>query len=146
MNAESPVCFEDVAEGDEAPPDTLVREVSRTDWVVYAGASGDHNPMHSDEVAAKAAGLPSVFGHGMFTAGVLASALHRRYGVGSLRRFKVRFARQVWPGEAMTAMSKVIRKYEQDGQGLVDLECGIVNQRGEVTITGEATAALRRRG
>jgi hypothetical protein len=57
--------FEDIGEGDEAPVRTLV--LDRTDLVVYAGASGDYNPMHHDEVKAKQAGQPSVFGHGMFS-------------------------------------------------------------------------------
>ena len=136
------VRFNEVNEGDNPPPVTIVESVARMDWVAYAGASGDFNPMHTDETAAKAAGLPSPFGHGMFTAGVLATALTERFGVGSLRRFKVRFVRQVWPGEAMIASHKVLRKYEEDGEKRVDLECAIVNQRGEVTVNAEATAAL----
>ena len=56
--------FEDVSEGDEAP--VLTHVLTRTDLVAYAGASADFNPMHHDEVAAVAAGQPSVFGHGMF--------------------------------------------------------------------------------
>jgi acyl dehydratase len=53
--------YDDVSEGDEAPASS--HELTRGDLVAYAGASGDMNPMHTDEVAAKQAGLPSVFGH-----------------------------------------------------------------------------------
>ena len=66
---------------------------------MYAGASGDFNPMHTDEVAAQAAGLPSVFGHGMFTAGLLATAVTNYVGIGNLKSYRVRFTKQTWPGE-----------------------------------------------
>ncbi|MEO6469799.1 MAG: MaoC/PaaZ C-terminal domain-containing protein, partial [Acidimicrobiia bacterium] len=65
--SEAKLFFDDVTAGDVAPE--FAHELTRTDLVMYAGASGDFNPMHTDEVQAQAAGLPSVFGHGMFTAG-----------------------------------------------------------------------------
>ena len=139
---EQKIRFADLVEGETAPPITMVKEVGRMDWVAYAGASGDFNPMHTDESAARKAGLPSPFGHGMFTAGVLATSLTDRFGIGRLRRYKVRFVRQVWPGEAMIAVQKVVKKYVKDGENLVDLECNIVNQKGELTVSGEATAAV----
>ena len=87
--AEQKLYFEDVSEGDEAP--VVTHELTRTDLVQYAGASGDFNPMHHDEVKAQQAGLPSVFGHGMFSAGFLARAVTDYVGVGSLTKYKVRF-------------------------------------------------------
>ena len=58
--------------------------------------------MHHDEVAAQAAGLPSVFGHGMFTAGLLATAVTNYVGIGNLKSYRVRFTKQTWPGEMLT--------------------------------------------
>ena len=138
------VFFEDVNEGDEAPERS--HELTRTDLVQYAGASGDFNPMHHDEVKAKEAGLPSVFGHGMFSAGLLATALTDYVGVGNLKRYKVRFSRQTWPGELFTTKIKVTGKRKENGDNLVDLECTLVNQEGEVKVSGEAAAALPSRG
>src|ERR1700688_1536416 len=91
--------YEDVTEGDEAPVRSHV--LNRTDLVAYAGASGDFNPMHHDEVKAKAAGQPSVFGHGMFSMGLLGTAVTDYVGVGNVTRFTVRFARQTWPDEEL---------------------------------------------
>ena len=71
--AEEKLFFDDVNEGDEAP--VVSHQLTRTDLVMYAGASGDFNPMHHDEVKAKEAGLPSVFGHGMFSMGLLGRAI-----------------------------------------------------------------------
>jgi acyl dehydratase len=144
LMGEHKLFFEDVNEGDEAP--ALTHELTRTDLVQYAGASGDFNPMHHDEVKAQAAGLPSVFGHGMFSAGLLATALTNYVGVGNLKRYKVRFAKQTWPGEVFTTQVKVTGKRKEDGDNLVDLECTLVNADGEVKVSGEAVAALPSHG
>jgi acyl dehydratase len=144
MMSEQKRFFEDVNEGDEAP--VLTHELTRTDLVQYAGASGDFNPMHHDEVKAQAAGLPSVFGHGMFSAGLLATAITNYVGIGNLTRYKVRFAKQTWPGEVFSTQIKVTGKRKEDGANLVDLECTLVNGDGEVKVAGEAVAALPSRG
>jgi acyl dehydratase len=141
---ETKLHFEDVAEGDEAP--VLSHELTRTDLVMYAGASGDFNPMHTDETKAQAAGLPSVFGHGMFSAGLLGTALTNWVGIGNLKRYKVRFAKQTWPGEVFSTKITVKAKRKEEGANLVDLDCTLVNQDGEVKVAGEATAALPSRG
>ncbi len=138
--SEQKLFFDDVNEGDTAP--AFSHELTRTDLVQYAGASGDFNPMHSDEVAAQAAGLPSVFGHGMFTMGILGKALTDYVGVGNLKRYSVRFTKQTWPGEKLTTKVTVAKKYEDDGEHRVDLECEVVNQDGEAKVSGSATAAL----
>lgn len=138
--AERKLFFEDVSEGDEAPE--FSHELTRTDLVMYAGASGDFNPMHHDEVAAQASGLPSVFGHGMFTAGLLGKALTDYVGVGNLRTYKIRFTKQTWPGETLTTHVKVARRYDEGSEHRVDLECTVTNQDGEPKISGVAVAAL----
>jgi acyl dehydratase len=130
--------FEDVNPGDEGPP--LSHALTRTDLVMYAGASGDFNPMHTDEVAAKAAGLPSVFGHGMFSAGLLGTALTNYVGIGNLKSYKVRFTKQTWPGETLT--TKVVVTEKRSDTSEVVLACELVNQDGEAKIAGQAVAAL----
>jgi acyl dehydratase len=136
--------FEDVAEGDQAP--ILSHELTRTDLVRYAGASGDLNPMHTDEVAAQAAGLPSVFGHGMFSMGLLGRALTDYVGIGNLRRYQVRFTKQTWPGEVLSSSITVSGTRTEGDEHLVDLECSLANADGEVKVAGEAVAALPSRG
>jgi len=138
--AESKLFFDDVSEGDAAPEFT--HELTRTDLVTYAGASGDFNPMHHDEVAAQKAGLPSVFGHGMFTMGMLGKVLTDYVGVGNLRTYKVRFTKQTWPGEKLTTKVTVAKKYDEDGEHRVDLDCSVVNENGEAKVSGVAVAAL----
>ena len=139
--------FDDLLVGDEAPP-LVVEGLSRTHFVRYAGASGDFNPMHHDDTIATSVGNPSVFGHGMLTAGLMARVLKDWFGPDALRRYQVRFSKQVWPGETLTCTAKVtgIRDAEESGIGLVDVECQVVNQDGEAKLTGTATAAVPKRG
>ena len=136
--------FEDVNEGDEAPE--LRHQLTRTDLVMYAGASNDFNPMHTDEVKAKDSGLPSVFGHGMFSMAFLGKALTDYVGAGNLRTYKVRFAKQTWPGETFVTKVVVKAKRKENGDNLVDLDVSLMNQDGEVKVVGEATAALPPKG
>jgi acyl dehydratase len=137
--------FEDVQDGQEIPPFVL-ENLTRTDLVRYAGASGDFNPIHHDEEFARLAGNPTVFGHGMLTAGILARCLTDFVGIDGLRRYKVRFATRVWPGDTITCRGRVTRKYEESGERRIDGEVAAVNQKGEVAVTGTFTAALPSRG
>ena len=127
--------YEDVAPGDTAP--AVSHTLTRTDLVMYAGASGDFNPMHHDEIAAQGAGLPSVFGHGMFTAGLLATAVTNYVGVGNLASYRVRFTKQTWPGEVLT--TSVVVREKRAGNEVV-LDCSVTNEQGEAKIQGEAVA------
>ena len=132
--------FDDVTVGDEAR--VLVHKLTRTDLVKYAGASGDFNPMHHDEVLAQAAGQPSVFGHGMFSMGLLGSALTDYVGVGNVQRYQVRFARQTWPDEVLSTKIVVAAKREEGGKKLLDLVVTLANGDGETKVVGEATAEV----
>jgi acyl dehydratase len=129
-----------LTEGVEAP----VKEVtlSRTDLVVYAGASGDYNPMHHDEVKAQKAKLPSVFGHGMLSMGILGTALTDFVGIDNLRHYSVRFVKQTWPGETLRTKIVVKGTREEGGETLVDLDCTLENADGEAKVAGEATAVV----
>jgi acyl dehydratase len=118
----------------------VVENLSRTQIVMYAGASGDFNPIHHDEVfATKGAGYPSVFAHGMLTMGLTGRLLTDWLGDGVLGSFGVRFVRQVWPGDTLTAKGTV-KSVGADGR--VEIEVVTTNQRGEPVVAGEAVARL----
>src|SRR6476660_184362 len=118
--------YDDVKIGDLAP--AIEHQLTRTDLVMYAGASGDFNPMHHDEIAAQAAGLPSVVGHGMFSAGLLATAVTNYVGIGNLSSYRVRFTKQTWPGETL---STTIAVSEKRPNNEIVPECAVVNENGE---------------
>jgi acyl dehydratase len=132
--------FDALQVGDAAPP-LVVERLTRTHFVRYAGASGDFNPMHHDDTVATAAGNPSVFGHGMLTAGLMARVVKDWFGATAMRRFQVRFAKPVWPGDTLSCTATVTGKREGAGERLVDLACAVTNQDGVEVLTGTATAA-----
>ena len=123
----------------------LVENLQRTQIVQYAGGSGDFNPIHHDETfATKLAGYPSVFAHGMLTMGLTGRLLTDWLGDGVLRKFSVRFVKQVFPGESLVAKGIVRELKEEGDHGLVEIDLVTTNQRGEPVVTGSATAALPR--
>lgn len=111
---------------------SVPRRLTRTDFVRYAGISGDFNPMHHDEVRARAAGEPSVFGHGMFSAGLLATTLTELVGLRALRSYRVRFTRPVRPEEVVTG-EFTVRGTSADGEDvLVELDCVLRSADGDI--------------
>ncbi|TMA55870.1 MAG: acyl dehydratase [Deltaproteobacteria bacterium] len=121
----------------------IVNNLTRTQLVQYAGASGDYNPIHTDEVyTTKVAGYPSVFAHGMLTMGMTGKMLTNYVGDGRLTRFGVRFTRQVWPGDTLTAKATVEALREEGGQHFVDLAVSTVNQEGAEVLGGYASARI----
>jgi acyl dehydratase len=121
----------------------VVENLSRTQIVMYAGASGDYNPIHSDEVYTKeVAGYPSVFAHGMLTMGLTGKMLTNYVGAGRVAKFGVRFTNQVWPGDTLDATATVTGIKEENGQKLAELEVVTVNQDGKEVVRGTAEARL----
>ncbi|HEY3888158.1 MAG TPA: MaoC/PaaZ C-terminal domain-containing protein [Caulobacteraceae bacterium] len=121
----------------------LVEDLKRTQIVQYAGASGDYNPLHTDEIfTTKVAGYPSVFAHGMLTMGMTGKMLTDYVGDARLTRYGVRFTSQVWPGDTLdsTATVKAIR--DEGGQKLVELDIVTVNQDGVQVLSGSAEARI----
>lgn len=131
----------DVTEGAELPA-FVVENLSRTDIVKYAGASGDFNPIHHDEAFAKSAGYPTVFAHGMLSAGFLGKCVTDFVGAANLRKYSVAFRAQVWPGDTLTFGGKVTKKLDAAGEKRIEGELVAKNQKGEVVITGAFTAAV----
>ncbi len=121
----------------------VVDNLSRTRIVQYAGASGDYNPVHTDEVfATKVAGYPSVFAHGMLTMGLTGTMLTGFVGDGRLTYYGVRFTSQVWPGDTLTATATVDSLGEEEGHAIVTLQVSTTNQDGLEVLSGEARARI----
>src|SRR3954451_15396505 len=97
----------------------LADALSRTQIVQYAGASGDYNPLHTDDrFTTEIAGYPSVFAHGMLTMGMTGRVLTDWFGVEGLASYGVRFVKQVWPGDTLTATATVTAIREEEGATL----------------------------
>lgn len=123
--------------------EVVVENLGRTQIVMYAGASGDFNPLHTDEImATTVGGYPSVFAHGMLSMGLTGKMLTNWVGDGRLTKYGVRFSRQVWPGDTLTATATVEALREEDGKHYVDLAVSTTNQNGEEVVTGNASALI----
>ncbi len=121
----------------------VVDNLSRTQIVQYAGASGDYNPIHTDEIwATKVAGYPTVFAHGMLTMGLTGKAVTNFVGDGRLTNYGVRFVRQVWPGDTLTTAIEVSAVRAEGADTVADVTITTTNQNGEAVLTGSATARL----
>ena len=117
----------------------LVEDLKRTQIVMYAGASGDYNPVHTDEVfTTQVAGYPSVFAHGMLTMGMTGKMLTNYVGDGRLTEYGVRFTNQVFPGDTLDATATVTAV---EG-GIVELDVSTVNQEGVEVLKGSAKARV----
>ncbi|MAS41119.1 MAG: acyl dehydratase [Porticoccaceae bacterium] len=123
--------------------ETVVENLTRTQIVQYAGASGDYMPLHTDEVYAReVAGYPSVFAHGMLSMGATGVMLTNWVGDGRLTEYSARFTRQVWPGDDLTATATVTAIDSIEGQYFVQLDVVTVNQNGQTVIDGKASARI----
>lgn len=121
----------------------LVEDLKRTQIVQYAGASGDYNPLHTDEIfTTKVAGYPSVFAHGMLTMGMTGKMLTDYVGDARLTKYGVRFTSQVWPGDTLDSTATVKAIKDEGGQKIVELDVSTVNQDGVVVLSGYAEARV----
>ena len=117
----------------------LVEDLKRTQIVMYAGTSGDYNPLHTDEIyTTQVAKYPSVFAHGMLTMGMTGRMLTNYVGDGRLTKYGVRFTSQVWPGDTLHSTATV----ESVENGIVNLVVETRNQNDAVVLSGYAAARV----
>jgi len=123
--------------------EVVVENLTRTQLVMYSGASGDYNPLHTDEIyTTKVAGYPSVFAHGMLSMSLTGKMLTNYVGDGRLTKFGVRFTSQVWPGDTLTATATIAKLYKEGDASFADIDVVTCNQEGTVVVRGYATASL----
>ncbi|GIH22550.1 MaoC-like dehydratase [Acrocarpospora phusangensis] len=121
----------------------MVTDLKRTQIVMYAGASGDYNPLHTDEpYATKIAGNPTVMAHGMITMGLAGRVLTDWFGHENILRYRARFKAPVWPGDTITVTAKVTGLAEVDGARHAELTLSAVNAVGAEVLSGTATARV----
>ena len=121
----------------------LVEDLKRTQIVQYAGASGDYNPLHTDEVfTTQVAGYPSVFAHGMLTMGMTGKMLTDYVGDARLTKYGVRFTNQVWPGDTLDSTATLKEVKDEGGQKIAVFDVSTVNQNGVVVVSGYAEARV----
>lgn len=133
--------FEGIRVGDELPA-LAKAPIDRVQLSRYAGASGDFNPVHVDEVYAKSVGMPSVYAPGMLVMGMLGQLISDWARGGQLRRYHVRFIKMVWPGDTVVCKGRVSDRHGEGGRYFVEVELWAENQRGELVMKGNSTIQL----
>ena len=136
--------YDAVNVGDALPPLSLP-PLTRTTLALYAGASGDHNPMHIDIDFARAAGMPDVFAHGMLSMAWLGRLLTEWAPQRDLREWSVRFSAITHVGERIVCTGRVTEKLERDGEPLIRVAVSTANEAGAIKLIGEALIAAARR-
>ncbi|MFN3866825.1 MAG: MaoC family dehydratase [Demequina sp.] len=110
--------------------------------VRYAGASGDFNPIHYNDVVAEQVGLPGVIAHGMLTMGAAASVVEEWAGAGNVADLQVRFTRPVPvpnPGKATVSVTARIGALDEERRSA---RVDVTVQHGDVKVLGKAQAQV----
>jgi acyl dehydratase len=127
----------------EAHTARIVDDLKRTQIVQYAGASGDYNPLHTDEIfTTQVAGYPSVFAHGMLTMGMTGKMLTDYVGDARLKKYGVRFTSQVFPGDTLDASATLKEIKDEAGEKVAIFDVKTVNQNGVEVLSGYAEARV----
>ncbi|WP_442114172.1 MaoC family dehydratase [Pseudomonas sp. NUPR-001] len=133
--------YNDITVGAQIP-ELKLPAINRTTLALYAGASGDHNPIHIDIDFARKARQPDVFAHGMLSAAYLGRLLTNWVPQAQLREMSVRFTGITQLGHVPTCTGTVTEKFEANGEKRVRLAIRCANQYGEDKLVGEAVVAL----
>ncbi len=138
------LAYDDVSVGDELPP--LKARLQRVNLIMYAGASGDFNPIHWNERIAKAVGLPDVIAHGMLTMATAGRVITEWVGdPGAIESFSVRFSKPVVVPDddsgAVVHISASVADKLPDGKVVVDLTA--TSEDAEVLKQARAVVHLR---
>jgi len=142
MTPLGPLDYSRIDVGD-ALPDLVLPPVDRTVLALFAGASGDHHPIHIDVDYARRAGMPDVFAHGMLVMAWLGRLITQWTPQRHLRELNARFLGITHLGNIITCSGKVTEKLEQCNEKLLRIEIRSTNQYGETKILGDALVALQ---
>ncbi len=140
--------FDSIAVGDSMPSYTSA-PITRMQLARYAGASGDFNPLHTDETFARSIGLDSVIAHGMFVAGIAGEAITSWIENKHLKKFSVHFLSMTQPANldtrdraTVTVTGTVTDKYEENGEKRIRCEISVRDAQGGRKLKGFFVAAL----
>ncbi|WP_314972913.1 MaoC family dehydratase [Comamonas testosteroni] len=131
--------FDEIEVGDTLPALNLP-PISRTTLALFAGASGDHNPIHIDTDFARKAGMPDVFAQGMLSMAWLGRLITQWVPQSQLRRFDVRFQGITHLANAISCTGRVVEKRDADRSVRIEVQSS--NQHGQTKIAGDAWIRL----
>jgi acyl dehydratase len=110
--------------------------ISKEQLVRYAGASGDFNPLHTDDETARKAGFDGVVAHGMLIMGFLTQAATTWMPKRFLKKINVRFKAVTRAGDTITVTMKVTEKQIEENVGRIVCSIEAVDQNKQVKANG----------
>jgi acyl dehydratase len=131
----------DLQSGDALPALALA-PVNRAMLALFAGASGDHNPLHIDIDMARASGYGDVFAQGMLGMAWLGRVLSDCVHPSQIREFSVRFSSIVHIGDAICCTGRVVETLDVDGEPCVRVQLWSADGSGQIKASGEALLAM----
>jgi acyl dehydratase len=123
-------------------PALVIPQLSRATLALYAGASGDHVPLHIDSDVARRAGMPDVFGHGMLCAAWLGQLLTRWVDQDRIRSIELRFVGIFHLYNEAHCSGRIVERLELHGEPCVRVDIQLHNQYGEPKVLGEAVVSV----
>ena len=120
-------------------PDLVIEPITRSTLALYAGASGDHNPIHIDLDFAKEAGMKDVFAHGMLIMAYLGKAVTNIIPQSNLKNFSVRFSSITNIGDILTCSGKVKKIEKNNSKKTIVLDLIVSDEFGDIKISGVAS-------
>ena len=120
-------------------PDLVIEPITRSTLALYAGASGDHNPIHIDLDFAKEAGMKDVFAHGMLIMAYLGRTVTNIVPQSNLKNFSVRFSSITNIGDILTCSGEVNKIDKNNSKKTIVLNLIVSDEFGDIKISGAAT-------
>lgn len=122
-----------------APLQPITRgPIRRPQIARFAAATGDFNPIHTDEVFAQKVGFPSIIAHGPLTLAFLTQALGHNFGPDKVRAVAAQFRAPILPGDTLRVEGTVT---EVSG-GRASCELRVLRGEGDVVATGTGSAEI----
>lgn len=124
-------------------PSQVLPPITRATLALYAGGSGDHNPLHIDsDFARRVAKMDDVIGQGMLTMALVARYVTGLVQQRSLRSYFLRFLGMSKVGDQIECSAVVTKLLELDGERCAEIEVLAKRQSGEVLASGIAVVGI----
>ncbi|MBE76571.1 MAG: dehydratase [Candidatus Marinimicrobia bacterium] len=130
--------LDNVTVGDKIP-DLMIDPIKRSTLALYAGASGDHNPIHIDLDFAKKVGMGDVFAHGMLIMAYLGRALTNIIPQSNLKNLNTRFCSITNIGDELICSGQVSKVGNHNSKEIIVFDLMVADKTGDIKVTGTAT-------
>ena len=117
-------------------PELKLEPISRTNLALYAGASGDHNPLHIDTDYTNEIGLPDVIAHGMLIMGYLGRVLTNNFSQEQIIEYNVQFSSITNIGDELTCSAKLVKIITNSTRKNLKLELKVTDQKDDLKLKG----------